>query len=258
MKKMVATGMALIMATSSTSFVLAGPNESINAVDKLIVSGVYDLNEVVELADGTKKYNITVDGIETDIMEKEMDEGIVYTFNDGCLIDEVVLTSAGDIILNGKTVKVTEEEIVETRSISPRAYIETWETSSTPYASGPYNVGGALQKSTVELDQKINQVTLSALAMIVVTAILGPVSGVSAAKGAYAGLDEAYSWIKAANPDAENLYVERRIWTNGNPNTSSSPMEFYSWIEVNYYEDKDSTICRGEGSFYALQKITNH
>ena len=160
--------------------------------------------------------------------------------------------------MNGKIVRVVEEETSDQNSLALRAYIETWETSSTRYAPGPYNVGGVLQKSTVYLEQKVKNATLAGLAFVVVTAILGPLMGASAARGAYSGLEEAYEWAKAARPDLENFFIERRIWTNGKPDTASNPMKYYSWIEVKYYEDKDSNICRGDGSFYALQKITNH
>lgn len=264
MKKIVAYGMTFIMTISSTSFAFAGQRNNMenldqDTIDTLVASDVYDLNYVTKLADGTKKYSITIDNIQTDITKKKVENGVMYTFDDGYLTDEVLLTDSGDIVMNGKKVRVVEEEETSNQySLAPRAYIETWETSSTRYAPGPYNVGGALQKSTVYLEQKVKNATLAGLAFVVVTAILGPVAGVGAARGAYSGLEEAYEWAKAARPDLENFFIERRIWTNGKPDTASNPKKYYSWIEVKYYEDKDSNICRGDGSFYALQKITDH
>ena len=261
-EKMLAIGMAAVMTISSTSFAFAGQNKPVksddNIIDLLVSSGIYDLKEEKRLTDGTKMYSITIDGVDTEITEKEATDGMVYTFDDGLLSNEVILTNSGDIFLDGKRVNVIEEGTEDIRAISPRAYIETWETSSTPYAPGPYNVGGALKASTVDWDKKVNQVTLSALAFVVVTAILGPLEGVAAARGAYNGLAEAYDWLRAADPDATNLWVERRIWTNNKPNTSSNPMEYYSWIEVKYYKNKNSATAIGDGSFYGLQKITNH
>lgn len=262
MKKILAISMATVMAVSSTSFAFAGQDKTMkidgDIINLMISSGIYDLQEEVKLADGTKVYNIAIDGIDTKITEKNLLDGVLYTFDDGCLSNEVVLTDSGDIFLDGNKVNVIEEETKDVHAIAPRAYIETWETSSTEYAPGPYNVGGALQSTTVDFEKKVNQITLSALAFVVVTSILGPAVGAAAAKGAYDGLADAYDWLKANDPEATNMYVKKRIWTNNKPDTSSTPMKYYYWIEVKYYQDKASSICRGDGSFYGLQKITNH
>ena len=262
MKKMMVYVMTFIMVISSTSLAFAGQRNvkelTQSPIDVFLISDIYDLNYVDELADGRKKYSITIDDTQTDIIEEKIENGVMYTFDDGHLVDEVLLLDSGDIVMNGKIIRVVEEETMTQDFPVPMAYIETWETSSTPYSPGPYNVGGALQKSTVYLEQKVKSATLAGLAFVVVTAILGPTTGAAAARGAYNGLEEAYEWAKASNPNLENFFIERRIWTNGKSDTTSTPMKYYYWIEVKYYENKDSKVCRGDGSFYGLQKITNH
>lgn len=95
-------------------------------------------------------------------------------FRKGTLTNEVLITPNEDIYLDGNLVTVsTTTQGAELSSISPRAYYEYWDYDTTAFATGPYDKNKTTKETTVALQQKIGQVTLSAVAGIVVFSMSG-------------------------------------------------------------------------------------
>ena len=264
MKKMLSIGMAMIITISSVQIAFANTEKTFvsDPMDMFFESGIFVLEDKETLENGTDMYNIVIDGTKTEICRKITDEGNLYTFDDGQLTDEVLISTLGDVFLNGKRIEVLEKEIETSETskaaISPRAYYETWETSNTDYSYGPYDKGGKAYRSTILLEQKIAQCTAAALAFTVVTALLGPAVGAGAARGVYDGMAEFQSWVIAYKPELASLYVEKRLWSNGRSDTNNGRIKYYYKGQIGYFPDSSFNVAKATSTFYAVQEITNH
>lgn len=154
------------------------------------------------------------------------------------------------------------EEGLEVRdgegNIIPRAYYEWWEFSNSAPAAGTYNVGGNTQKINVELNQKIASFAFSKLAQYLLYGTLGGSLAANTGLLLRAGMTEYFDYLNDNLPDGKTLFVKKTLWSNGNPDTTSNPMEYYYKIRLIYYTNDDFNTEVSRDNFYGTLYIQNH
>lgn len=73
-----------------------------------------------------------------------------------------------------------------------------------------------------------------------------------------AGMTAYFDYLNDNLPDGETLYVKKTLWSNGNPDTTSSPMEYYYKIRLVYYADDSFSTEVSRDTFYGTLYIQNH
>lgn len=225
----------------------------------MVNSGVSTLINKSTETTGAKNYTVETSGNLANIKKEAASNGVLYTVQEGDLLNQILITPSQDIYLDGKLVTIsTISQTASRAAITPMAYYESWDFDDTAFAPGPYTSNKMTTKTTVALGRKISQVSLSGVALIVCTAFGGPASGATAAAFTYSGLDEIYSWLDAYNPDASSLYIKKTTWSNGNPDLGSSTLKYYFKIKTEYYKDSKYKEYHSGGTLYGVQSIRNH
>lgn len=150
-------------------------------------------------------------------------------------------------------------EVVDANgNIVPRAYYEWWELSDSKPASGTYNVGGNSQQVNVALNQKVLTMGVQQYVKHMVAKVLGGDIARNAGVVVKKGMQAYFDYIEENLPDSETLYVEKTLWSNGNPDTTSSPMEYYYKIKTTYYTDWRFDEEVSSDTYYGTLYIQNH
>ncbi|WP_312071733.1 hypothetical protein [Anaerotignum propionicum] len=272
MKKFVSVLLTCILTFSLTMPCYAEKQQD-NVDGSLIDLMVSDAGTTVlteqELQKGIKTYTIKTTGVLANVQEEEVEDGVLYTFVEGNLKNELLVTPEYDMYLDGNLVTVkVETENENAGVISPRAYYEYWKVSDSPFASGSYTTGKSTQKISLSLNEAFRDIAYSTLVGMVIGAAVGMVYGgsVGATAGTVTGAISAgglaiyREYMRRNNPEQSVAYLRRTFTTNGKPNTTSSPLEYYYKILVEYsydYNFKTSSITSTD-TFYGIQYIANH
>ncbi|KXL54045.1 hypothetical protein CLNEO_01410 [Anaerotignum neopropionicum] len=248
-----------VLSTVAPTFA-SEPTNNINMVENMINCGASRLiNESTEKS-GVENYTIETAGVLANIKKEPVSNGDLYTVHEGELTNEILITPIGEIYLDGNLVTFsTTSQATATSDITTRSYYESWDYNDRAFAPGPYTSNEITKKTTVRLEQKISQLSLSVIAGIVAAGLFKDMSvGVAAGLLSYKGLAEYYDWLNAFDPEASCLYIKKTTWTNGNPDLGSSTLKYYFKITTEYYKDSKYKDYHSGGTIYALQSINNH
>lgn len=249
MKKLFSIFLALIIAITSVQFVFASETQCSS------------IQLIEEKNDGSKVYGFTFQGVENTIEVKEINNGTMYVCRDGNKTNQLLFLDSGKILLDGEEVKITttciDEGSTDVSTPTPRAYYEIVETSKSPFAPGPYTTGGATYVSNIETEQKIKTFSLGVLISLVGGAFF-PDANTYTSTGFSGALEAFLTQIIEEQYEGKSFYYRRRVWSNGNPDLSGSPLKYYYWYEVTYCDNHSFIGIKQDDSFYSMTKITNH
>ena len=210
---------------------------------------------------GEKHYTIEFPGHKTsEVTQKSVDEGELYTFTEGDLSDELLITPNGDMFVDGNKVEVTvetngNEGFIENFAANPRAYYEHWGVSPDKFSSGQYTQGEFEEKIRVTIGKAIVDTTYGLFISIIFTNLF---VGAVVTVAFYAGLAYYYDYQADKNPDEQHAYVVRTKWTNGKEELGGNPIIYYYFVKMQYATDRKFINLMDGDEFYAKLSITNH
>lgn len=108
------------------------------------------------------------------------------------------------------------------------------------------------------LNQKYAAYGVSKLATILLADTLGGSISANVGLMLQAGMTKYFEYLNDNLPDGKTLYVKKTLWSNGNPDTTSTPMEYYYKIRLIYYTDKNFDTEVSRDNFYGTLYIQNH
>lgn len=261
MKKMVCISMALIMMFSTVSIAFAEERQppKFNPV----VMGATEILNVETINANEKTYVAMYDDIKNIVTEKNVENGVLYTFEQGDLLDELLVTNDGSLYLDGNKIEIREisnnASNPQTYSnISPRAFYDYWEYGNSPFASGSYTYARQQNMVLAEFGRAITAITAGTFATAIIVAIY---PGAAAAVGKIEAISSAvfYEIIRQTDPTATSAYLKRTKWHNNNPDLSSSPLKYYYKVNIiGCYDAKGQEETSYNVTNYAIYNVVNH